>query len=57
VFDRFRSSSANGSLASDQIERVLDTAANSGSAAPQAMDPQRRAQFLQLALQLADRTL
>jgi tetratricopeptide (TPR) repeat protein len=57
VFDRFRNSSANGSLATDQIERVLDTAANSGSATPQAMDPQHRAQFLQLALQLADRTL
>ncbi len=57
VFDRFRSSSASGSLAADQIERVLDTAANSAGAAPQPMDPQRRAQFLQLALQLADRTL
>jgi tetratricopeptide (TPR) repeat protein len=57
VFDRFRNSNASGSLATDPIERVLDTAANSGSAAPQPMDPQRRAQFLQLALQLADRTL
>jgi tetratricopeptide (TPR) repeat protein len=57
VFDRFRSSSASASLPTDQIERVLDTAANSASATPEAMDPQRRAQFLQLALQLADRTL
>ncbi len=57
VFDRFRSSRASASLPTDQIEHVLDTAANSASTTPQAMDPQRRAQFLQLALQLADRTL
>jgi len=57
VFDRFRNSTASGSLPADQIERVLDTAANSAGDAPRTMDPQARAQFLQLALQLADRTL
>jgi len=57
VFDRFRSSSVSGSLATDQIERVLDEAANSPGAPSRSMDPQSRAQFLQLALQLADRTL
>ncbi len=57
VFNRFRNSSASGSLATDPIERVLDAAANSGNVAPRPMDPQHRAQFLQLALQLADRTL
>jgi tetratricopeptide (TPR) repeat protein len=57
VFNRFRSSSGSGSLPADQIERVLDAAANSPEAQPHTMDPQGRAQFLQLALQLADRTL
>ena len=57
VFDRFRTSSASSSLATDPIEHVLATAANSGATPRQAMDPQSRAQFLQFALALADRTL
>jgi tetratricopeptide (TPR) repeat protein len=56
VFERFRSSDASGSLSSDQIERVLDAAAG-GSAPRHSMDARARAQFLQWALLLADRTL
>ena len=44
-------------LASEQIERALDMAEQSGSARQQAMNEQSRAQFLQWALLLADRTL
>jgi tetratricopeptide (TPR) repeat protein len=57
VFERFRSSDASGSLSRDQIERALDTAADSGNAPRHTMDAQARAQFLQWALLLADRTL
>ena len=57
VFERFRSSDAKGSLSTDRIERALDTAAVSGSTSHHSMDAQARAQFLQWALLLADRTL
>jgi tetratricopeptide (TPR) repeat protein len=56
VLNRFKNSSANGSLDIDRIAQVLDQAptdkANSG---PTALAD--KAQFLQLALSLADRTL
>jgi len=56
VFDRFKNSDASGSLPADQIERTLESAEHSG-ASQQAMNEQGRAQFLQWALLLADRTL
>jgi tetratricopeptide (TPR) repeat protein len=57
VFDRFRNSSTGTTLPADQIEHALQTAAGSGSAVQMTMNAQSRAQFLQYALMLADRTL
>jgi tetratricopeptide (TPR) repeat protein len=57
VFDRFKNSDASGSLPADQIERTLASAEQSSGASQQAMNEQGRAQFLQWALLLADRTL
>lgn len=56
VLDRFKTSNASSSLEIDRIEQVLDRAAQSGTSPQQATDASR-AQFLQLALSLADRTL
>lgn len=57
VLNRFKNSSASGSLDIARIEQVLDQAP-ANSVAPTASLPEAsRAQFLQLALSLADRTL
>ncbi|MGA8090267.1 MAG: tetratricopeptide repeat protein [Terracidiphilus sp.] len=57
VLDRFKNSSANASLDIDRIAQVLDQAApaNAAESGPTALAD--KAQFLQLALSLADRTL
>jgi tetratricopeptide (TPR) repeat protein len=57
VLDRFKNSSANASLDIDRIAQVLDQAsqANAAESRPKALAD--KAQFLQLALSLADRTL
>ena len=57
VLDRFKNSAANGILDIGRIQQVLDQAAASPSPPAQAMNSQARAQFVQLALSLADRTL
>lgn len=57
VLNRFKNSSANASLDVDRIAQVLDQAAptNAAKSGPTALAD--KAQFLQLALSLADRTL
>ena len=57
VLNRFKNSSANASLDIDRIDQVLDQAApaNTTESGPTALAD--KAQFLQLALSLADRTL
>ncbi len=57
VLNRFRNSSANASLDIDRIAKVLDQAApvTAAESGPTALTD--KAQFLQLALSLADRTL
>ena len=57
VLNRFKNSSANSSLDIDKIAQVLDQAApaNAAESGPTALAD--KAQFLQLALSLADRTL
>jgi tetratricopeptide (TPR) repeat protein len=57
VLNRFRNSSANASLDIDRIAQVLDQAApvTAAESGPTALAD--KAQFLQLALSLADRTL
>ncbi len=57
VLDRFKDSSVSGSLAIAQIEEVLDRASASPSQGIQPMTAADKAQFLQFALSLADRTL
>jgi tetratricopeptide (TPR) repeat protein len=56
VVNRFKNSGANGSLDIGRIEQALDNAPSS-TPPPQTMSGEARAQFLQLALSLADRTL
>jgi tetratricopeptide (TPR) repeat protein len=56
VLNRFRNSSASGTLDIGRIEQVLDQAALHPAPAA-SMSETDRAQFLQLALSLADRTL
>jgi len=56
VLNRFKNSSASGSLDIGRIEHVLDQAAVHPAPAASMSEPDR-AQFLQLALSLADRTL
>jgi tetratricopeptide (TPR) repeat protein len=56
VLSRFKNSSARSSLDIDRIEQVLNQASSSSSVA-KALTPEEKAQFLQLALSLADRTL
>ncbi len=57
VLNRFKSSSASGALGINRIEQALDQAASAPSQPEQGMNNEARAQFLQLALSLADRTL
>lgn len=56
VLDRFKNGSANGALDIDRIEQILDRAATNPSAG-KPTELADKAQFLQLALSLADRTL
>ncbi len=56
VLSRFKNSSARSSLDIDRIEQVLNQASSSSST-PQPLTQEGKAQFLQLALSLADRTL
>ena len=58
VLERFRNSSASGSLDVDRILQFLDQASASGAlASSKAMTVADKTQLLQLALSLADRTL
>ncbi|WP_348263045.1 tetratricopeptide repeat protein [Telmatobacter sp. DSM 110680] len=57
VLDRFRNSSANASLDIERIAQVLDQAAPANVAEKEPTNLADKAQFLQLALSLADRTL
>jgi tetratricopeptide (TPR) repeat protein len=57
VLNRFKNSSAGGTLDISRIEQALDQAASGPSTPAQAMNSEARAQFLELALSLADRTL
>jgi tetratricopeptide (TPR) repeat protein len=57
VLNRFKNSSAGGTLDISRIAQALDQAAMAPSTPAQAMNSEARAQFLQLALSLADRTL
>jgi tetratricopeptide (TPR) repeat protein len=57
VLNRFKNSSAGGTLDISRIEQALDQAASAPPTPPQAMSSEARAQFMQLALSLADRTL
>jgi len=57
VLNRFKSSSASATLGINRIEQALVQAASVPSQPAQAMNNEARAQFLQLALSLADKTL
>jgi thioredoxin-like negative regulator of GroEL len=57
VLDRFKNSSANASLDIDRIAQVLDQASQGNAAESRPKALADKAQFLQLALSLADRTL
>lgn len=57
VLSRFKDSAAHSSLDIDRIEQVLDQAPRSAPTGPKTMSGEEKAQFLQLALSLADRTL
>ena len=57
VLNRFKESSANGSLEIDRIQQVLDRAPASTPVGNETMTAENREQLLQLALSLADRTL
>jgi len=57
VLDRFKNSSANGSLDVSRIEQVLAQTPATSSGANVPMTMANREQLLQLALSLADRTL
>ena len=57
VLNRFKNSTANGLLDISHVEQALDQAAASPNPPAQSMNSEARAQFLQLALSLADRTL
>ena len=57
VLSRFKNSNANSVLDVSRIEQVLAQAPETNSAANQPMTMASRAQMLQLALSLADRTL
>jgi tetratricopeptide (TPR) repeat protein len=57
ALNRFKGSSAAGSLDVSRIEEALSRAPESAAAGPVPMSMMARQQFLQLALSLADRTL
>lgn len=57
VLARFKNSTAHNSLDIDRIEQVLNQASPSAPASLKTMSSEDKAQFLQLALSLADRTL
>jgi len=57
VLGRFKNSSSNSVLDTSRIEQVLAQAPETNSAANQPMTAASKAQMLQLALSLADRTL
>jgi tetratricopeptide (TPR) repeat protein len=57
VLNRFKNSSASGSLDANRIDQFLAQAPVTSAAGDQPMSMANRAQLLQLALSLADRTL
>jgi len=57
VLNRFRESSAGGSLEIDRIQQVLDRAPTSAAKGDETLTAANKEQLLQLALSLADRTL
>jgi tetratricopeptide (TPR) repeat protein len=57
ILNRFKNSDASGSLDINRIEQVLDQASATPSADTGPMTAANKAQLLQLALSLADRTL
>jgi hypothetical protein len=57
VLDRFKNSSASGSLDVNRIEQFLAQAPETKSAGNEPMAMESRKQLLQLALSLADKTL
>jgi len=57
VLDRFKNSSASGTLDVNRIEQFLAQAPASAALGNQPMPMESRKQLLQLALSLADRTL
>jgi tetratricopeptide (TPR) repeat protein len=57
ILNRFKNSDASGSLDINRIEQVLDQASAAPSADTGPMTAANKAQLLQLALSLADRTL
>ncbi len=57
VLDRFKNSSVSSSLDIDRIQQVLDRASAASPAGNEPMTAASKAQLLQLALSLADRTL
>lgn len=57
VLDRFKNSQERGALDINRIEQVLAHAPAVAPAADEPLPPAKRAQLLQLALMLADRTL
>lgn len=57
VLDRFKNSSVSSSLDITRIEQVLDRAPDAVSQPEEPMSEQNRAQLLQFAISLADRTL
>jgi tetratricopeptide (TPR) repeat protein len=57
VLGRFKSSSASGSLDIGRIEQVLDQAPQTAPAPDAPMSESNRAQLIQMAFSLADRTL
>ena len=57
ILNRFKNSDASGSLDINRIEQVLDQASATPSGDTGPMTAANKAQLLQLALSLADRTL
>jgi tetratricopeptide (TPR) repeat protein len=57
VLNRFKESSASGSLEIDRIQQILDRSPSVPSPETQTMTAANKEQLLQLALSLADRTL
>jgi hypothetical protein len=57
VLERFKNSSANTTLDVGRIEQVLDQAQQTATSPNAPMEIQKRAQLLQFALSVADKTL